>query len=163
MHKLFSNLVLGLTFASVPAFASSMQESAQLGRIHIQADKVDLLSTHELKASGNVTVTGKESVIHAQEAVIRRRGPVIEVQAQALVQSEPSSRPSSEFNPLSLQDARAAGGEMRLQKEGYAPVRVQGLSTVWWNDSNQTCITVKTSQGRYSDVKKEEAEVCRRE
>jgi len=153
---------LGLTFASVPAFASSMQESAQLGRIHIQADKVDLLSTHELKASGNVTVTGKESVIHAQEAVIRRRGPVIEVQAQA-VQSEPSSRPSSEFNPLSLQDARAAGGEMRLQKEGYVPVIVQGLSTVWWNDSNQTCITVKTSQGRYGDVKKEEAEVCRRE
>jgi hypothetical protein len=84
------------------------------------------------------------------------------VQAQA-VQSEPSSRPSSEFNPLSLQDARAAGGEMRLQKEGYVPVIVQGLSTVWWNDSNQTCITVKTSQGRYSDVKKEEAEVCRRE
>lgn len=162
MHKLFSNLVLGLTFASVPAFASSMQESAQLGRIHIQADKVDVLSTHELKASGNVTVTGKESVIHAQEAVIRRRGPVIEVQAQA-VQSEPSSRPSSEFNPLSLRDARAAGGEMRLQKEGYAPVRVQGLSTVWWNDSNQTCITVKTSQGRYGDVKKEEAEVCGRE
>lgn len=162
MHKLFSNLLLGLTFASVPAFASSMQESAQLGRIHIQADKVDLLSTHELKASGNVTVTGKESVIHAQEAVIRRRGPVIEVQAQA-VQSEPSSRPSSEFNPLSLQDARAAGGEMRLQKEGYVPVIVQGLSTVWWNDSNQTCITVKTSQGRYGDVKKEEAEVCGRE
>lgn len=162
MHKLFSNLLLGLTFASVPAFASSMQESAQLGRIHIQADKVDLLSTHELKASGNVTVTGKESVIHAQEAVIRRRGPVIEVQAQT-VQSEPSSRSSSEFNPLSLQDARAAGGEMRLQKEGYAPVRVQGLSTVWWNDSNQTCITVKTSQGRYGDVKKEEAEVCGRE
>lgn len=161
MDKFLLTMVSGLVFVSAPTFAANGLEHAQLGRIQVEADKIEMLSTNELKAWGNVVVTGKDSVIQAQEAFIRKRGALIEVQAQEWVQVEQSSIASPEFDPFNLLDARAAGGEMRLQKEGYVPVRTQGLSTTWWNRSNQKCITVKTSQGRYSDVREVGAAVCK--
>ncbi|MFC3863974.1 hypothetical protein [Alcaligenes aquatilis] len=155
MTMLRISLTVGLLWVSASALAANGQENARLGRVHVQADSIEMLGADSLKASGNVVVIGKDSVIHSQEALISQDGSVIQVQA---VQSGQSH--TSEFDPLSLQDARAAGGEMRLQREGYVAVKTKGLSTTWWNRATQTCVMVKTSQGRYSEVKVLAASVC---
>lgn len=155
MTMLRITLTAGLVWVSTSAFAANGQENARVGRVHVQADRIEMLGTDSLKASGNVVVIGKDSVIHSQEALISQEGSVIQVQAEQSGQGQ-----ASKFDPLSLQGARAAGGEMRLQREGYVAVNTKGLSTTWWNRVSQTCVMVKTSQGRYSEVKVLAASVC---
>lgn len=106
MTMLRISLTVGLLWVSASALAANGQENARLGRVHVQADSIEMLGADSLKASGNVVVIGKDSVIHSHEALISQDGSVIQVQA---VQSGQSH--TSEFDPLSLQDARAAGGK----------------------------------------------------
>ena len=48
--------------------------------------------------------------------------------------------------------AKGGQAEGGLQARGYGPVRTEGLTTYWYNPTNNTCARIVTSEGRYSSV-----------
>lgn len=59
-----------------------------------------------------------------------------------------------------FQGARAGQAEQGIQRLGYKPVRVDGLTAWWFNSETGACARITTADGRYSSVVMLPAEDC---
>ena len=76
---------------------------------------------------------------------------------------------SAQNTPRDLSDLvgeRASNGENELRNRGFRYIKTSkgggGSYTNWWRSSDNTCITVLTSDGRYSSIVKVVSEDCNR-
>lgn len=90
------------------------------------------------------------------------RGIVACSSVMALAIGSPAVAAPSDVSDLV--GARGSSGESELESRGYVlQDSAQGEDrsyTYWWNARSKSCIRVTTNDGRYSDIRKEDASDC---
>ncbi|SEA99381.1 hypothetical protein [Rubrimonas cliftonensis] len=81
-------------------------------------------------------------------------------QQPATPQAESVPAVGSASDLSAFQGARAGQSEMGIQNLGYEPVRMQGLTTWWFNRQTGACARIRTANGRYEEVTMLPAEDC---
>lgn len=153
MKTNFVAMLLGVAAVSASASVMGQTDKTELGSFSVTAESIEMLTPTSLRAKGNVVISGKNSNLHVDEALITEKNGVITIEAEQVAQDlNVQPKDQKTFSAEDLKGARAAGGEMKLMNSGFVPVKTRGLTTVWKNEELNMCLSVTTANGRYSEV-----------